>query len=322
MSFSLLRLCAPLVLVATSPLLALAHVNLEPREVTRNATQKMVLRVPHGCQGEATTALRVDIPEGLQGVKPMPKPGWAVKTETGPLASPYTSHGKEIREGVTRILWSGGNLPDAHYDEFAFVARFSETLPAGTPVYFPVVQTCATGETAWTQLPAAGQGGKLDFPAPSVRVLERGADPRAGHGAAAMAAPNSPLRIEQAWTRATPGGAKVAGGFLRITNTGDRPDRLIGGSSDIAATVELHEMKQEGGTMKMRALENGLELKPGETVELKPGGYHIMFIDLKAPIKQGDLIRGELKFERAGTLKVEFKAEAMGGGAPKAEHGR
>lgn len=126
------------------------------------------------------------------------------------------------------------------------------------------------------------------------------------------------LKIEQPWTRATPGGAKVAGGFMKITNTGKETDRLVGGSSDVAKIFEVHEMSMEGGMMKMRALEKGLEIKPGETIMLKPGSYHVMFIDLNRPIKEGDSVSGELQFEKAGKVKLNFTAAAIGSGAPAA----
>lgn len=130
------------------------------------------------------------------------------------------------------------------------------------------------------------------------------------------------LKIDHPWTRATPGGAKVGGGFMKITNTGTETDRLVGASADIAKTLEIHEMKMEGNVMKMRALEKGLEIKPGETVELKPGGYHVMFIDLAAPLKEGEKIKGELVFEKAGKVEVEFKIEsrASAGGADHDAH--
>lgn len=322
MSLLLLRAAAPLVLVATSSITVLAHTTLEPREAAQNSYQKIVVRVPHGCKGEPTTAVRVDVPEGLLGAKPMPKPGWTLETQKAPLSKPYTSHGREITEGVNRITWSGGNLPDAHYDEFAFMAQISGALPAGKPVYVPVIQTCPNGQAAWTQIPAEGASSKLDSPAPAVRIVAeaKGGHEHAGHGTAPAGVTASPIKVEQVWTRATPGGAKVAGGFMRITNTGKEADRLIGGSAEIANIFEVHEMKHEGGMMKMRALESGLEIKPGETVELKPGSYHVMFIDLKAPIKEGDVVKGMLKFEKAGMVAVEFKAGAMGGAAPAAGH--
>lgn len=120
------------------------------------------------------------------------------------------------------------------------------------------------------------------------------------------------LTISQPWSRATPGGARVAGGFMTITNAGTAPDRLIGGSAEIAGIFEVHEMAMEGGVMKMRALEKGLEIKPGESVELKPGGYHVMLIDLRQPLKQGEKIKGHLVFEKAGRVEVEYIVGAIG----------
>ena len=92
------------------------------------------------------------------------------------------------------------------------------------------------------------------------------------------------LQISQPWTRATPKGASTAAGYLKITNTGTTPDRLVGGSSPIAGRVEVHEMSMDKGVMKMRPVKDGLEIKPGASVELKPGSYHLMFVDLKQPI--------------------------------------
>jgi periplasmic copper chaperone A len=120
------------------------------------------------------------------------------------------------------------------------------------------------------------------------------------------------LKIEHPWTRATPGGAKVAGGFMKITNTGKETDRLTGGSADIANVFEVHEMAMEGNVMKMRALVKGLEIKPGQSIELKPGSYHVMFIDLKNPIQEGKPFKGFLTFEKAGKIEVEYKIEKMG----------
>ena len=127
------------------------------------------------------------------------------------------------------------------------------------------------------------------------------------------------LHIGHPWSRATPKGAKLAAGYLKITNNGSVADRLIGGSADFSGRFEIHEMKDEGGVMKMRALPNGIEIKPGETVELKPGGYHLMFPDLKQPLEQGKKVKGTLKFEKAGSVDVEYAVEAMG--AAPAHHG-
>jgi copper(I)-binding protein len=120
------------------------------------------------------------------------------------------------------------------------------------------------------------------------------------------------LVIEAPWSRATPGGAKVAGGYLRITNTGAEPDRLVGGTIAAAAKLEIHEMSLQGDVMRMRPLEAGLEIKPGETAELKPGGAHLMFTGLKRPLKEGDTVKGTLVFDKAGTVAVEYAVRPVG----------
>ena len=126
------------------------------------------------------------------------------------------------------------------------------------------------------------------------------------------------ISVEAPWSRATPGGAQVAGGYLKITNGGKDADRLTGGSFPNAARFEIHEMKTEGGVMTMRPVAGGLEIKPGETVEFKPGGYHLMFMGLKGSLKEGQTVKGTLVFEKAGTLAVEYRVGPIGGSAPAA----
>ena len=120
------------------------------------------------------------------------------------------------------------------------------------------------------------------------------------------------LKIDHPWTRATPKGAAVAGGYLKITNNGTVADKLIGGTFVNAGRFEVHEMKTENGVALMRPLAAGLEIKPGQTVELKPGSFHLMFMELKAPVEQGKRVKGTLVFEKAGTVEVEYTVEAMG----------
>lgn len=120
------------------------------------------------------------------------------------------------------------------------------------------------------------------------------------------------LQIIHPWARATPKGAAVAGGYLKIINHGTTADRLVGGSIVAADKFEIHEMKMENGVMRMRPLAQGIEIKPGATVELKPESYHLMFMSLKAPFEQGKRIKGTLVFEKAGTIEVEFVVESMG----------
>ena len=120
------------------------------------------------------------------------------------------------------------------------------------------------------------------------------------------------LEIKHPWSRATPKGATVAGGYLKIVNTGTTPDRLIGGSTVAAGKFEIHEMSMDNGVMKMRLLPNGIEIKPGQTVEFKPGSYHLMFVGLKEPFEKGKRVKGTLQFEKAGKVDVEYAVEAAG----------
>jgi periplasmic copper chaperone A len=126
------------------------------------------------------------------------------------------------------------------------------------------------------------------------------------------------LVITQAWCRATPGGAKVAGGYLTIENKGSAPDRLIGGSADVAAKVQVHEMATSNGVMTMRPLDDGLTIEPGKTVKLAPGGYHLMMLDLKSPLKKGDQLPVTLEFEKAGKVQVSFDIQGVGAPGPAA----
>src|ERR1700722_9503599 len=124
------------------------------------------------------------------------------------------------------------------------------------------------------------------------------------------------LVITQAWSRATPGGAKVGGGYLTIENKGSVPDRLIGGSADVADKVEVHEMAMNNGVMTMRPLNQGLVIEPGKTVKFAPGGYHLMMFDLKSPLKQGDKVPLTLEFEKDGKVKLSFDVQGIGAQAP------
>jgi copper(I)-binding protein len=126
------------------------------------------------------------------------------------------------------------------------------------------------------------------------------------------------LVISQPWSRATPGGAKVAGGYLTVENKGTAPDRLIGGSSEFAGRVEVHEMATANGVMTMRPLQSGLVIAPGKTVTLAPGGYHLMIMDLKGPFKQGEKVAVTLEFEKAGKVKTEFDIAGVGAQGPGA----
>lgn len=301
-------------IVASAP--ASAHVTLETREARAGTSYKAVMRVTHGCEGTATTRVRAQVPEGVIGAKPMPKAGWQVEAVRGKYEKTYPYfHGQQLSEGVKEIVWSGGKLPDDHYDEFVFAGFLARDLKPG-PLYIPVTQECEKGEWRWADIPAPGQDAHaLKAPSPVLVIL-------AQHGGGHAMATDTKvykagsLTIEAPWARATPGGAKVAGGFMKITNTGKEPDRLIGGTVPFAGRFEVHEMAVEGGIMRMRELAKGLEIKPGQTVELKPGGYHVMFMDLKSGLKEGEIVKGTLVFEKAGAVDVEYKVGPIGGGGP------
>lgn len=137
-------------------------------------------------------------------------------------------------------------------------------------------------------------------------------------GAAAEDFTVGSLVISQPWSRATAAGAKVGAGYMTITNKGTTPDRLVGGSLPQAGRFEVHEMSMNNGVMRMRPVTGGLEIKPGATVKLAPGGYHVMFMNLKQQLKQGEKLKGELKFEKAGTVTVEYTVGAIAAQSPGA----
>lgn len=126
------------------------------------------------------------------------------------------------------------------------------------------------------------------------------------------------LVISQAWSRATPGGAKVGGGYLTIENKGTAPDRLISGSADVAAKVQVHEMSMNNGVMTMRPLEAGVVIEPGKMIKLAPGGFHLMLLDLKSPLKQGDKLPITLEFEKAGKVSIVLDVQGIGAMGPAA----
>jgi uncharacterized protein YcnI len=156
--------------------LAHAHVTLETREAPVGASYKAVLRVPHGCDGAPTTAVRVRIPDGFVNVKPMPKPGWTLNVVRARYTEPIRLRGVTLTEGVTEVSWSGGKLPDAFYDEFVLTGTISDALEAGRMIYFRVVQDCEQGVHRWIDIPtgaAEGHGSGDSEPAPGLKLLPK-----------------------------------------------------------------------------------------------------------------------------------------------------
>jgi uncharacterized protein YcnI len=287
---------------------AFAHATLGVTQASPNAGFRGIVQINHGCDGTPTLRVKVTVPEGVIGVKPMPKPGWSLATTRGAFAKAYPYLHVSLAEGVKEIVWSGGSLPDEQFDEFVFVARITDGFQPGQTVFFPVEQECETGAHRWTEIPAAGQDPHaLKEPAPGIKLVAAASPAIVTAGSLAVAAP---------WLRATPGGAKVAGGYLRITNTGQEPDRLLGAAIPQAGRGEVHRMANEGGVAKMAPVEGGLTIPPGGTVELKPGGYHLMFLDLATGLKEGEAVRGTLVFEKAGRVDVTFPVGGIGASGP------
>jgi len=168
------RFClVALLALVTSP--ASAHVSLETKQAAIGASYKAVFAVPHGCTGSPTVKLRVQIPEGVIAVKPMPKAGWSVDVVEGQYSIEYDYHGNKVSSGAKEVVWSGGKLPDHNYDEFVISTFLTDGLKPNTTLYFPVVQECEKGVSRWIEIPAEGaahsQEGKS--PAPGVKLLPK-----------------------------------------------------------------------------------------------------------------------------------------------------
>jgi copper(I)-binding protein len=127
------------------------------------------------------------------------------------------------------------------------------------------------------------------------------------------------IQIEKPWARATAPGAKVAGGYMVIRNAGAAGDKLVSASSPAAAKVELHVHINDNGVMKMREVP-GYDVPAKGAFELKPGGAHLMFMDIKRPFKEGDTLPVKLKFEKAGEVSAQFQVGRMGGSAAPTDH--
>ncbi len=283
-----------------------AHVSLDSPEGTAGSPYRAALRVSHGCEGDsATTTLRVVLPEGARDARPMAKPGWRISTTRRPLPAPVPDgHGGTVADAVGEVLWEGGPLPGDQFDEF--VVRFRTPDRPGETVWLPATQLCEGGRSvAWTEIPADGADARtLRRPAAALRLA-------AAPGAAA------PVRAERAWSRPALAGGTGAG-FLTLRNDGAAPDRLLGASSPLANRVELHSSSTEDGVMRMRPLDN-VPVPAGGEATLRPGGTHLMLLDLRQPLRAGDRVPLLLRFERAGEVAAELTVRAPGAGEPAAE---
>ncbi|HEU0058620.1 MAG TPA: copper chaperone PCu(A)C [Hyphomicrobiaceae bacterium] len=126
------------------------------------------------------------------------------------------------------------------------------------------------------------------------------------------------IKIVAPWTRATPESSKVGGGFMTLINTGSEPDCLVGGSTEVSGSLEIHEIHIVNGVAMMRQVNPGILLKPGASVVLKPFSHHLMMMDLKQPLKAGEKIKGTLVFEKAGRVEIEYLVVPLGADGPAA----
>lgn len=270
---------------------ASAHVSLQQPIAESGSGYQAVLRIGHGCDGAATTAVSVRIPAGLSAAQPLPKPGWTVSMKDG--AATWAAASKEAA------------LPDGQRGEFTLAG----TLPAAPgPMWFKVLQTCGQASLDWSQVPAdGGSTAGLKSPAALLQVLS----PR--DYAQAQARP----KVEGAWVRSAVPGQQGTGAFMKLT--APQAMQLVGVSTPVAGTAEVHEMKMDGDVMRMRAVPK-LELPAGRMVELKPGGYHVMLMDLKQPLAPGSTVPLTLLLRDAKGAESKLELKVPVAAAPTAGH--
>ena len=262
---------------------AMAHVTLPAGGAAAGSDYDAAFRVGHACtDAKATTGVRVQLPQGFTLIQAQPRPGWTL------AATP------------AEVSWKADSaqsaLPGAERAEF--IVRGKLTDKPG-PLYFKVLQSCDVGSADWAQLPAAGSTAKLELPAPRLDVLPAGV---------------AAVEVRDAWVRQAVPGQSGTGAFMKLTAPSGT--RLVGASTPAAGVAEVHEMKKEGDTMKMREVTGGLELPPRQTVELKPSGLHLMLMDLKQPIAKGGSIPLTLRFEDAKGVKSSLQVEVPVGAPP------
>ncbi|MBU1358225.1 MAG: copper chaperone PCu(A)C [Gammaproteobacteria bacterium] len=253
-----------------------AHITLPPGGAAAGSDYEAAFRVGHACKGAtATTGVDVRLPKGFTLSEAVPRKSWKLDVQ---------------KSGDGEVRWTADGpasaLPAAERAEF--IVRGKLTATPG-PLWFKVLQTCDTGSADWAQVPAAA-GDKPDFPAARLDVLPPGV---------------AAVDVKDAWVRQTVPGQSGTGLFMKLTAPSGA--RLVGASTPAAGIAEVHEMKMEGDTMKMRELPKGLELPPRQTVELKSGGYHMMLMDLKQPMRKGESIPMTLKFQDAKGATSELQ---------------
>ncbi|MBW4460618.1 MAG: copper chaperone PCu(A)C [Nodosilinea sp. WJT8-NPBG4] len=276
---------------------ACAHVTLPGGGATVGSDYNAAFRVGHACEGaKATTGLAVRLPKGFILSDAQARKGWKLDVQ------------KNTGDGEVR--WTAENpqaaLPAGERAEFVLRGKVPST--PGT-LWFKVQQTCDVGSVDWAEVPASGAStAGLKSPAARLDVVAQGV---------------ATVDVRDAWVRPSVPGQSGTGAFMKLTAPAG--GRLVGISTPAAGVAEIHEMKMEGDTMRMRELPRGLELPPGQTVELKPGGYHVMMMDLKQALAKGATVPVTLKFEDAKGQKTSLELKLpvgapAGTAAPAHQH--
>ncbi|RYF32301.1 MAG: copper chaperone PCu(A)C [Comamonadaceae bacterium] len=252
---------------------AMAHITLPPGGAIAGADYEAAFRVGHACKdAKATTGVTVRLPKGFTLNDAQARKGWKLDVQ---------------KTGDGEVRWTADSpataLPTAERAEF--IVRGKLTATPG-PLYFKVLQSCDNGSADWAQLPGGAADEKVPFPAARLDVLAPG-----------IAA----VDVKDAWIRPTVPGQSGTGAFMKLSAPSGA--RLVGASTPAAGVAEVHEMKMDGDTMKMRPVQGGLDLPARQTVELKPSGYHLMLMDLKQPMPKGATVPITLRFEDAKGVK-------------------
>jgi copper(I)-binding protein len=292
------------------PSSVMAHAVLAEPSALAGSYYKGAVRIGHGCDGSPTTGVKLFIPTGFEGAKPQLKTGWTLQVKKANLAKPYQSHGKTVTEDVIELEWTANSkesaLPDGAFDEFAFMVKLPEKTGAS---WLRILQTCEKGQMDWAEIPTSGLSTKgLKMPAALLVLKAEGVGNTAG------------VNVSDTWIRPTVAGQKSTGAFMKLTAKDN--SKLIGVSSPVAGVAEVHEMKMEKDVMKMAPI-SSLDLPAGKAVELKPGGFHVMLMDLKSPLEKGAKVPLTLKFQDAkGTkFQIDLVVDAVMPGAASTETG-
>ena len=272
---------------------ALAHVTLPPGGGTAGGDYEAVFRVGHACKGaKSTTGITVRLPKGFGFTDAQARKGWKLDIQ------------KPTGDGGGEVRWTAESaqtaLPGNERAEFIVSGKLPLTPGA---LWFKVLQTCDTGSADWAQVPASGVSTEgLESPAARLDVLAPGA---------------AAVDVRDAWIRASVPGQSGTGAFMKLSAPSGT--RLVGASTPAAGVAEVHEMKMEGDTMRMRAA-GTLDLPARQTVELKPGGYHLMLMDLKKALTKDSTVPLTLYFEDANGRKSskELDVPVLAGAAAPA----